>query len=355
MSKNRISILAVLITLMSWATGSAAADGVEVVRRDDASVTVRWADSDPVDIFISDRPEAVVGETPVVRASRSGEEVIALPVAQRRYVVIRDSGDGSLIVAGERLLALQQGSNFRDIGGYVGADGKRVRWGRIYRSGALPMLTERDNALVEGLGIESIIDFRSNEERSVAPTTLDDRTGALFISNDYSINNLMRDYAANGPGENMYVGLTQMVRPQYRAMFNRLLAGEGATMVHCSAGQDRTGVATALVLSALGVDRATIIADYHKSTEWRRPQWEMPADLNPADHPGNLIVQYYAASRARPGGPVAEPLYTRSGQSHLVQFFAHIDSNYGGVEGYLDRELGVTAADIARLKTLYLE
>ena len=125
---------------------------------------------------------------------------------------------------------------------------------------------------------------------SVAPDTLDDRTGALFLSNDYSIRPLMGNMAAMQEG-NMYAGLTPVVRPQFRAIFRRLLADDGAVMYHCSAGQDRTGVATALILSALGVDRQTILRDYHKSTEWRRPQWEMPT-VDPADYPDNMIVQY---------------------------------------------------------------
>lgn len=354
MPHTRTMRLAAFLTLLSWASGASATDAVDLVRIDDATVLVRWQDSDPVDIFVSDSPDRTAGAVPVVSASRTGEARIALPVERRAYVVLRDGGDGSLRVAGERLLALQQGSNFRDVGGFVGADGKRVRWGRIYRSGALPMLTERDNALLGGLGIDSIIDLRSLEEREVAPTTLDDRTGALFISNDYLIAPLMREFMANQGQGNLYAGMARLVGPQFRSIFRRLLAADGAVMYHCSAGQDRTGVASALILSALGVDRETIIADYHQSTEWRRPQWEMP-DVDPAAYPDNPIVQYYAAARRRPGGPRAEPLYTPDGQSHLVQFFAHIDATYGGVEGYLQQELGIGPADIARLRELYLE
>ncbi len=177
--------------------------------------------------------------------------------------------------------------------------------------------------------------------------------GALFISNDYGMRPLMAQFANRGDRP-MYAGVETMLAPQYRSIFRRLLADDGAVLYHCSAGQDRTGVATALILSALGVDRATIITDYHLSTELRRPQWEMPP-VNPADHPGNVIVQYYAQAAARPGGVRAAPLYTPDGQSHLAQFFTHIDATYGSVEGYLDRVLGIIATDVARLRALYLE
>ena len=107
-------------------------------------------------------------------------------------------------------------------------------------------------------------------------------------------------------------------------------------------------------MRALGVPRETILRDYHLSTALRRPQFEMPP-INPADWPGNLIATFYAASQKRPGGPVAEPLYSPKGHSHLAQFFETIDRDYGSVEAYLDKELGVTAQDVARLKQLYLE
>jgi len=112
-------------------------------------------------------------------------------------------------------------------------------------------------------------------------------------------------------------------------------------------------VATALVLMALGVDRQTIMQDYHLSTALRRPQNEMPP-LDPAEWPGNPIVPYYVAAMNTPGGPKAEPLYTPSGASHLARFFEVIERDYGSVEAYLERELGVSPADVQRLREIYL-
>ncbi|WP_298282732.1 tyrosine-protein phosphatase, partial [Novosphingobium sp.] len=251
-----------------------------------------------------------------------------------------------------RVLPLEQGSNFRDAGGYLGADGKRVAWGKIFRSGAMPLLTELDYTTLEKLKIMTIVDLRSTDERMIAPNMLDDRTGATFISNDYSLKGLMAGYG-KGDGEYAYRGMDTFLKPQLKQVFRSLLRDEGAVMYHCSAGQDRTGITTALIYSALGVDRATILKDYHLSTELRRPQFEMPP-LDPADWPGNPIVPYYVASMKKPGGPKAEPLFTPKGNSHLAQYFELIDKNYGSVEAYLDKELGVTAADIKRLRALYL-
>lgn len=345
--------IASLTLLLAGTAGPAlAVDTVTIARIDADTVKVSWQDSDPVDIIVTDRPVAAGAAVPVVKGNRKGSATIPLPASKRQFVVLRDGGDGSLTLAAERELPLAKGSNFRDLGGYVGAGGKTVRWGKVFRSGALPLLTEEDYALLGGLDIGTIVDLRSLEEREVAGTLLDDRTGALFVSNDYSLKPLMANMGTM-KGEYVYTGMEKLLAPQYRSLFKRLLADDGAVMYHCSAGQDRTGIASALILSALGVDRATILADYHLSTQLRRPQNELPP-LDPADHPNNPIVQYYAAAAKKPGGIKAEPLYSASGQSHLAQFFEVIDRDYGGVEGYL-ATLGITPVDVARLRALYLE
>ncbi|MFN3475294.1 MAG: tyrosine-protein phosphatase [Blastomonas sp.] len=340
------------LALLASTAPALAVDNVAVARIDAETVKVSWQDNDPVDIIVTDQPTALGTAVPVVKASRKGEAIIAMPASKRQFVVLRDGGDASLTLAAERELPLAKGSNFRDLGGYRGAGGKTVRWGKVFRSGALPLLTEEDYTLLGGLDIGTIVDLRSLEERDVAATQLDDRTGALFVSNDYSLKPLMAKMGTM-KGEYVYTGMEKLLAPQYRSLFRRLLADDGAVMYHCSAGQDRTGIASALILSVLGVDRDTILADYHLSTQLRRPQNELPP-LDPADHPTNPIVQYYAAAAKKPGGIKAEPLYSASGQSHLVQFFEVIDRDYGGVEGYL-ATLGITAVDIARLRSLYLE
>lgn len=343
---------ALALVLLAGTAPALAIDNVMVSRVDADHVKVSWQDSDPVDIIVTDTPVAAGAAAPVVKANRKGEAVVALPSTKRQFLVLRDGGDASLTLTAERELPLAKGSNFRDLGGYKGAGGKTVRWGKVFRSGALPLLTEDDYALLGGLQIGTIVDLRSLEEREVAGTLLDDRTGALFVSNDYSLKPLMANMGSM-KGEYVYSGMEKLLAPQYRSLFRRLLADDGAVMYHCSAGQDRTGIASALILSALGVDRETILADYHLSTQLRRPQNEMPP-LDPADYPTNPIVQYYAAAAKKPGGVKAEPLYSASGKSHLAQFFEMLDRDYGGVEGYL-ATIGVSKIDIARLQALYLE
>jgi protein-tyrosine phosphatase len=331
-----------------------AVENASVERSGANELVIKWTSKAPVDVYMTNDPAAPLNMAKLISPKDAdGMHIYSAAPSDRYYFLLRDHKTDKVTTVAERLFPLEQGSNFRDVGGYIGADGKTVKWGKIFRSGALPLLSERDYALLSGLQVKSIVDLRSLEEREVAPTELDDRTGALFISNDYSLKPLMRNFAA-GNGENVYIGMEKLLRPQYRAIFARLLAYDGAVMYHCSAGQDRTGMASALILTALGVDRDTIIKDYHLSTPSRRPQWELPV-VKAEEYPNNPIVQYYVAAAKKPGGAQAEPLYSKSGVSHLVQFFAYLDTEYGGVERYMAQELNVGPDEIAKLRTLYLQ
>lgn len=332
-----------------------ALNSAEVARRDGA-LMLRWVSTNPVDIYVSDRPDAPLKAAKRVAVrDKDGAFDFADTSHVRHYFILRDVRTGKTLRTAERELPLEKGSNFRDLGGYAVAGGKTIKWGKIFRSGAMPMLTEADYKQLETLKIGSIIDLRSVEEREVAPTQLDDRTGALFLSNDYSLKPLMANFAKQAASSKpMYAGMEEMLKPQFKLVFNRLLADQGATLYNCSAGQDRTGITTALVLTALGVSRETILKDYHLSTALRRPSNEMPA-LDPADYPGNPIVGYYAAAAKKPGGAKAEPLYAKDGTSLLGQFFAYLDQAHGGVDAYLAKELGIGPLEKARLRRSYTE
>lgn len=347
------AISATSLLLSCALAGSAmAGEPLRIERKDAQTVVVVRDDQAPATFWLSRDTVLDDGDTVIVRDSRAQRVDVKLPVTERDYVIVRRGNDAPQVVA-ERLLPLEKGSNFRDLGGYTTKDGHVVRWGKAFRSGAMPMLTEADYALLEQLHFDSVVDLRSLEEREVAPDLLDDRTGALFLSNDYSMKPLFAKMATGG-SENMYEGIEERLVPQIRSVFKRLLADQGAVVYHCSAGQDRTGIVTALIYEVLGVDRDTILKDYHLSTKFRRPAVEMPP-VNPDDFPGNPMVKYYAANQAKNKGEAkAEPLYTPSGQSHLAQFFAYMDKRYGGTENFLKQKVGLTDADLDALRAKML-
>ncbi|UQV17639.1 tyrosine-protein phosphatase [Brevundimonas albigilva] len=253
--------------------------------------------------------------------------------------------------AHQRLLPLEGVQNARDIGGYRTADGRTVKWDVIYRTAELSHLTAHDKALLEARGLRSIHDLRSVDERRDQPTDWTGEGAPAITAFDYSMD--MSGFAALFQGEvtadrarevfaASYPELLKMQRPQQRALFADLLKGEGAVLYHCSAGKDRTGMATALILSALGVPRETILADYELSNQYYRP------DLTTAEASDNPQA---AAFMRLPEDVRA--IFMGVDARYLQAVFDIIDRDYGSVEAYLDQELDVDAADIQRLRSLY--
>ena len=196
--------------------------------------------------------------------------------------------------------------NVRDTGGYPAEGGKMVKTGLLYRSGDLNRLFERDESYLYGeLGIKTIVDFRSKKHktdgsnaapseqeenpdkywdgvsREWADTAIDESVIVpdyqAIIENSTLYPNIDRVIAAVETGYRNIVtgtGTTPHARAQYKKFFEILLDPDrGHILYHCSAGKDRTGVVTALLLSALGVDRETVIKDYLLSAEYVKDKY----------------------------------------------------------------------------------
>jgi protein-tyrosine phosphatase len=212
-------------------------------------------------------------------------------------------------------------------------------------------LTEADVAKVKELGLTDMIDLRSSEERVIAPTRI---TGIRYSAVNYSMMTMLGDRRALTNGSALYHNFPAFFAPQLRIVFDDLLRKQGPIVYNCSAGQDRTGFATAMVLSALGVPRATIIADYHLSTAYRRPENELPPidDVMAKTSP---VATMFAALQKSPMAKVAQPLKEADGTPFLAGAFAEIDAKWGSVDAYLEKEVGVTKGDLALLRATYLE
>ena len=251
--------------------------------------------------------------------------------------------------AHERVIPLEHGSNFRDIGGYATRDGHHVRWGMIYRSAATPDLTAADIAKINALGLNDLIDLRSDEERVFAPTKLD---GIPTTSVGYSMNALMTP----GGGFNLqaiYRQFPSFLAPQLKVVFHDLANGHSRIAYNCSAGQDRTGFVTAMVLSALGVPRETIYQDYLLSTGYRHPEYELPP-IGPEMAASNSVAAYFAKAQKDPRFTTPNPLYGADKVPYLKTAFDEIDRKWGSVDAYLRDEIGLDGQDIRALRKAYL-
>ena len=157
--------------------------------------------------------------------------------------------------------------NFRDIGGYEGLNGRKVRWGSYFRAGRQDRMTQTDLARVAEFGIKTQIDLRrSDEVRDQSRGPLEGMGSRYawhpIIPNDGSerLNNVVGDTGISGE---RYLRYLDFDPAPWSGIFDIMAdAGQHPLLIHCTAGKDRTGVTTALLLSILGVDRDVIEADY---------------------------------------------------------------------------------------------
>jgi protein-tyrosine phosphatase len=363
-----IAVALCLCTIAQFAAAFSDQD-LQVEHDGQSHFVLRWTQPGPVDVFVSARPDAKVSTMRLLdRQDQTHQFETSLLDIKRPYFVLRGE-NGDIYRAAERLLPLEGGSNFRDLGGYLGADGKRVRWGLLFRSAAMSKLTDADYAYLSTLRIKSILDLRSSDERQLSPTAWRASRPVQSIAVDYPgevIFNRLQGY--DGPRrewvtERLYEQLPMLLIEDYKKMFQALLARKTPLVIFGSAGQDRTGIGAALILSALGTPRDVIYRDYLLSVEDRRPANEMiDVDLQQyarTNSEARFLLAYRAytetAHAANASPPKTLPLKDLRGRPLLQDALEQIEADYGSVSHYLDQVLDVHAEDIAILRTLYLE
>ena len=209
--------------------------------------------------------------------------------------VAQNGQTDTLVINSRRAIALEGGSNFRDLGGYPAAGGKTVKWGHIYRSSDIGKLTDADLKTLEARNLAVVCDLRGPQEYQQSPDRLpvgvtrielpagseNTDTRALFAQMQKASN---RDSIMGA----FYTKIDHF-KAKYKPMFDQLLTLDDSKslMFHCTAGKDRTGIGAALVLSALGVDRATILNDYAATdVYWQPAREKMIAQMKQAGIPG---------------------------------------------------------------------
>lgn len=284
--------------------------------------------------------------------------------------------------AGE-VIALDGALNTRAVAGFPLPDGRRLAPGVLYRSSALSYVTDADLVTLARLGIRTVVDLRGPEEQAKAPDRLP--PGAVSVSAPVNQDDLdfgrierllardgfgpgMRDRSTidgHGPFYRMYSLVNSYGDPgflpklsAYRAVSDHLLdpAREGAVLVHCTGGRDRTGIGIAIVLRALGVDQRTIEANYLASNVLLQPDRDDPASTafrrftfsNVYVQPtGNHAFQKVAAQVGETPERIYDAVKLRA--DLLTALWANIDRAYGSFADFLAVEYGLTADRTARL------
>jgi protein-tyrosine phosphatase len=259
-----------------------------------------------------------------------------------------------------RVLTLQGGCNFRDIGGYAvqaGTSGGSVRWGRVYRTGVLSYLTSEDHRTLTALGVLAICDLRRNEERQREPTRWPEGAVELMAWPDTERMPTIRGFAAHHPPTprgmhaamlDLYRALPLWMAPRLRGMFECIAAGRTPMVVHCAAGKDRTGLAIAVLLHVLGVAMDIIVEDYVLTNtagnfeEFIRSRADSQLGLADQHHP--LLAL----------DPDIRQVLFGAAPEYLQAAFTEIDTQLGGMQSYLRTLVGVDTQILQRTQQVLL-
>lgn len=273
---------------------------------------------------------------PIIEGNNVGTFAVEVPSNERYYFQLV-TDEGSAILA-ERHLPMAGGYNFRDLGGFRTQDGRYTKWGKLFRSDDLNHLTQGDLDYLSSIPLVSIVDFRSEQEISEAP---DQNPASLKKNYQLQIDpgNVIafQDIASKSEKEmeQMMMTLNELLVEdeacvnQYKEFFTLVQnEQEVPLMYHCSAGKDRTGMATALILFALGVDKETIIEDYLASNFYLGEKYTPMKTQHPSITPLLEVRSQYI-------------------EAGLVK----IEEKYGSINTYLTDVLKV---DIDGMKSKYL-
>lgn len=263
-------------------------------------------------------------------------------------VFIAYNSDAQIIDSAKRKVALQGAVNFRDIGGYKTQDGHYVKWGEIYRSADMSKLTSGDLAVLEQKNITYDVDLRGNQEAKQAPDRLNPNTNYILCpaGSDNVNSNMMQSLKTIKIGGDSvmisYYSNTTYLADRYKPFFNKLLnlPNNQSLVFHCMAGKDRTGIAAALLLYALGVQYDTIVQDYVASNYYRKAE--------------NEKAVYSMVYAMQVDEKVAKDVLSVK-KEYLDATFNAIKIQYGSVDSFLKDQIGLDNQKIKLLKKKFLE
>lgn len=262
-------------------------------------------------------------------------------------------------------IPLQKLYNTRDLGGIRTADGHKIKKGCLIRSGQLYGAAKEDLELLQGYGVNQIIDLRTAQEMQEKPDPvlegvrhihlpiLTDMTQGITREEQTEISSAQDMFAKmteepGGIAKYMAFTYIQFVTnehalKQYSQFLNLVLENEsGVTLWHCAGGKDRAGFAAVLVLECLGVSRDVIMEDYLFTNECTKTETDqILAALKEQQDISGMEGELRAIFEAR--------------REYIEGIFQSVEKNYGSFQNFLKQALGMDEGRIAKMRERFLE
>ncbi len=264
-----------------------------------------------------------------------------LPKGQRHYFGVKAKNDKTFI-ASERRIPIHSIVNLRDLGGLPTKDGKVTQWGKLYRSGKLADLSKKDMKHFSSLGIKTVVDFRNDIEIKKDPNkypknsninyvrvVIGDKEGNVqeALKKQVMKNRKDPNFDSKAFVENVNREFIDKYAHQYIPLMELLMDESNYPLLfHCTAGKDRTGLAAAIILGAIGVDKKDIMDDFMMSNYYRN------------DH-NNKVLRKMTLIGVHQN--VAQPLLEVS-DTYLQAAFDKMDENHGDMDTFLADQLGIS-------------
>lgn len=288
----------------------------------------------------------------VILAAIAGcsREISDLPPSQRPIPALLPETERAEL----RALPVSGARNFRDLGGYPAAENRITRWGLLYRSAKLSELDSDDQAYLQRLQLQRIVDFRSPAEVEDEPDALGAELSQHYLAMPIAVSEadtqqLMESIESGSltPDQSRQFlvkanrHFVDEYTPQYSAWLHSLLDQQSTPMVfHCSEGKDRTGFGAAILLLTLGVDKTEVMRDYLASNQYLLPSVD------------RRMTMMKWMSLFQLDTDAIRPVFLVE-QQYLESAFGRIDERYGSFQNYLRTGLGIDQEEQQRLVMLY--
>ncbi|MDK8502434.1 tyrosine-protein phosphatase [Aerococcus sp. UMB1112A] len=307
----------------------------------------------------------------LLEENSTGEFILQIPIdSLPSYYLIQVDDEWSSIFA-ERVLPLEQAINFRDMGGYRTLDGKRTKWGLLFRSDQLSKLSEQDIKLLENYQLKTIVDYRSAHERKMNPnkeigtveetvwcdpqSSFSEAAANAADLNEENIKlvrqleeGMVDSKYVNGKGLKVIEDYRKMVTSEasqiaYKKFLQVCAQVESAPLVHhCRGGKDRTGFGSMLLLLALGVCDEDIVKDYILTGVIRTERNELKYKLYRELTDNQDYLDYLMSM-----------IETRS--EYIKASLDEIRQRYDNTDEYFKDYYDLNQKDLEQMRSFYLE